>query len=76
MFNFWNNLNPYTKVVVVIIIIAIIVVIIGIILYVIFHKPNTSENFEESNKYVGNNVIWSFCQSWRNSIIGSINKKN
>ena len=76
MFDFWNNLKTGTKIAVIIVIIALIAVVIGIILYVIFHKPNTSESFEESNKYVGNNVIWSFCQAWRNSIIGSINKKN
>ena len=76
MFDFWNNLKTGTKVVIIIVIIAFIIVVIGIILYVIFHKPNTTENFEESNKYVGNNVIWTFCQAWKNSIIGSINKKN
>ena len=75
MFDFWNNLKTGTKIAVVIVIIALIAVVIGIILYVIFHKPNRTESFEESNKYVGNNVIWSFCQAWRNSIIGSINKK-
>jgi len=77
MINFWNILKTNTKFVIIAIIIALIViVIIGIILYVIFHKPTTTESFEESNKYVGNNVIWSFCQAWRNSIIGNINKKN
>ena len=75
MFDFWNNLKTGTKVIIIIVIIAFIALVIGIISYIIFHKPNTTESFEESNKYVGNNVIWSFCQAWRNSIIGSINKK-
>lgn len=75
MFDFWNNLKTYAKVVVIVVIVALVVTVIGIILYVIFRKPKTSESFEESNKYIGNNVIWSFCQAWRNSIIGSINKK-
>ena len=76
MFEFWNNLKTGTKIVIVIAIIVFIVLVIAIILYVIFYKPKTTESFEESNKYVGNNVIWTFCQAWKNSIIGSINKKN
>lgn len=76
MVKFWNNLNLWQKIGIIVIFILVVVVIIGIILYIIFHKKDSKEKFTESDEYVGNNVIWSFCKAWRDGILGIVNKKN
>lgn len=75
MFKFWNNLNTWGKITIIVIFVIIIVAIFGIILYIILHKKEHKESFTETNDYTGDNVIWSFCEAWRNSILDIVNGK-
>lgn len=76
MFEFWNNLNIWKKILIVVVFALIIATLIGIILYILLHKTDHKESFTESDEYTGNNVIWSFCKAWRDGILGIINNQD
>lgn len=75
MFKFWDNLATWKKITIIVVFVLIIAAIFGIILYIILHKKDHKESFTETDKYTGDNVIWSFCEAWRNSILDAVGVK-
>lgn len=75
MFKFWDSLATWKKITIIVIFVLIIAVIFGIILYIILHKKDHKESFTETNNYEGDNVIWSFCEAWRDSILKAVGVK-